>query len=1009
MTRNFLGVVLGVFIFVGLGAVPAQAQLVVNPSQLTFAVPPGQNPSPQLVFVQSSGVAVNVIISGSSQNNWLTYGNVSSNTTPLNFTVGANSSNLAQGIYTGTLTITPTTGGNSFTPVTVNLQLVVSNGPVLVANPSSLTFNQTQTGVIPPSQTVTVSNPGPSTANFTVTTADTWLSVSPTSGGATNGTPATLTVNVNPGQLTQGTYNSTITLTSSNAANSPLTIPVQLTVPSGPVLGVSPSSFLFNAVAGGINPQSQLITVGDLGIGALGFTVSSSTSSGGPWLSVSPSTGQAPPSQQISVNVNVAGLAPGTYTGQVVVASNITAANSPATISVTLALAAEPMIAISPATLSFTGTVGAANPSPQGFTLTNTGGSVLNYSLTPTTTSGGPWLSVMNAGSLQLSGSTSENLPVSVSLAGLAAGTYTGKVTVSSNFATNSPQSVNVNLTVNPGTAVGLSATPSQLTFDAVPGGSPPNIQTIAVATSTNGQTFTATATTNNGGSWLSVSPTSGTTPGNVSVIVNNGSLGVGTYTGTVSVASGTSNPVTVSVTLNVISGRVILVSPPSLTFNASPGTNPAPQTLAFSVFGAGSISYSYSTTVATSTGGNWLSVNPASGSGAANIVASVNTTGLTVGTYQGLITISSSGTTNTPVSVGVTLNLTGQPSLVLGSSTVQMTTAINSTLSQQIALTTTGSSSVNFSLSTSTASGGSWLTASAGSTSTTPANITVTANPSGLVPGSYRGTVVVTSSGAQNSPLTLNVELAVSAPQFSSAGVVGGASFTSATVSPGGIVSLFGTGLSSATAAAQTLPLPTTLNSTQVLVNGSTAAALFFVSATQINFQLPWEVLGQSQVQIVVTSGGIASLAETVTLAPLGPGIFSINSQGTGQGAIQIANASPPTFAAPAGSIPGAAAQPVTRGSYITIYCTGLGAVTPQPADGAAAVSSTVNTTVSVSLGGSVLPNAQFDFAGLAPGFVGLYQINKQIPTTAQTGPAVNLFITAGGVQSNTVTIAVQ
>jgi uncharacterized protein (TIGR03437 family) len=63
----------------------------------------------------------------------------------------------------------------------------------------------------------------------------------------------------------------------------------------------------------------------------------------------------------------------------------------------------------------------------------------------------------------------------------------------------------------------------------------------------------------------------------------------------------------------------------------------------------------------------------------------------------------------------------------------------------------------------------------------------------------------------------------------------------------------------------------------------------------------------------------------------------------------------------------------------------------------------------VTVTLGGMVLPTTQYDFAGLAPGFVGLYQVNKQVPTTFTTGSAVPLFITVGGVQSNTVTIAVQ
>ncbi len=658
--------------------------------------------------------------------------------------------------------------------------------------------------------------------------------------------------------------------------------------------------------------------------------------------------------------------------------------------------------------------MGASNPASQALTLTNSGGSLLNYTLAATTTSGGPWLSVAYAGSLTLSSSTSINWPVNVNLSGLAAGTYSGAITVASGLATNSPQSLNVTLTVNAGTAAGLSVTPSALTFEAVPGGPAPSSQTIAVSTATNGQAFTATAATNSGGNWLSVSPTSGTSPGMVTVTANSASLTAGTYTGTVSVSAG-SNPIAVQVTLNVVTGSVILVTPSTLTFTSSAGTSPAPQTLAFSVFGASTVSYTYTTTVNTSSGGNWLSVSPASGTGQATLTVSVNAAGMSVGTYQGLITVASSGGTktpvNTPFSIGVTLTLNGQPALVLGSSTIQMTNALPATLTQQVALTTTGLGTVNFSVSASTASGGTWLTATS-STSTTPSTITVTANPSGLLAGSYRGTVTVTSSGAGNSPITLNVELAVSAPQFSPLGVVGGANFSAVSVSAGEILSLFGTGLSSATTTNTILPLPNILNGTQVTVNGVNSAPLFYVSPTQINFAMPWEVLGQTSVQILVTSNGVPSLSETVTLAPVGPGIFTMNSTGTGQGAIQIASVTPPAFAAPVGSLPGNAAQPVTRGQYLTIYCTGLGNVSPQPADGVAASSNPLSNTlqkVTVSLGASLLPATQFDFSGLAPGFVGLYQVNVQVPTTAATGPAVPLFLTVGGVQSNTVTIAVQ
>jgi uncharacterized protein (TIGR03437 family) len=1005
MNKMTLGVALTMGVLLVAGAVPARADFLVNPTNLTISVAPGQNPaSPQLVFVQTTGANTTFTLTSKSSG-WLSVGNPSSTSTPANFTVNAFSAGFGQGVYPGSITVTDTTGANA--PVVISVTLVVSTGPVIVASPSSLTFTQTQVGVIPSPQTITVSNPVPTALSFTATASDPWLSVSPASGSAISGTPATLTVSVNPGPLVVGAYSGTITIASTNAANSPVTIAVSLSVPSGPILAAGAASLNFSATAGGPDPQAQTLLVGNSGPGTLSFSAAASTNGGGAWLSVTPAQGSAPPSSSVSVAAKLGSLAAGTYTGQVVLTAFGTAGNSPLTIPVTMTVIQEPTISLGPATLTFTAAAGASNPPAQNLTLANSGGGILSYTLTATTTSGGPWLSVAYAGSLTLSGSSSVNWPVNVNLAGLAAGTYTGKITVASGLATNSPQSLTVNLTVTQGTAAALSVSPSSLVFEAIPGGPAPNPQTISVSTSTSGVNFTATAATSSGGNWLSVTP-SGTTPGTATVTANSSGLAAGSYSGTVTVSAGSAIPQTVAVVLNVVSGSVILVTPSTLTFASSVGTNPAPQTLAFSVFGGGSLSYSYTTTVNTSGGGSWLSVTPSSGSGPTTLTVSANVAGLSAGTYIGLISITSAGTTNNPFSVGVQLTLNNLPALVLGSSTVQLTNVSPGVLTANVPLTTTGTGTANFNLASTTTSGGGWLSATSSST-TTPASITVTANPAGLAAGSYRGAVTVSSSGASNGPLTINVEFAVSAPQFSPAGVVGGAFYNSSSDSAGGILSLFGTGFASSQVNAGSLPLPTSLGGIQVQVNG-VPAPLFFVSSTQINFAMPWEVLGQSQVQITVLSGTVASLSETVSVAPVGPGIFSTDSSGKGQGAIQIANVSPPTFAAPTGSIPGSATRPVVKGEYLTIYCAGLGDVTPRPATGTAAAGlSTTVQKVTVTLGGSVVPATQFDFAGLAPGFVGLYQVNVQVPTSAPSGSAVPLFLTVGGVQSNTVTIAIQ
>ncbi len=218
--------------------------------------------------------------------------------------------------------------------------------------------------------------------------------------------------------------------------------------------------------------------------------------------------------------------------------------------------------------------------------------------------------------------------------------------------------------------------------------------------------------------------------------------------------------------------------------------------------------------------------------------------------------------------------------------------------------------------------------------------------------------------------------------------------------LTPGGLGTIFGYSLANTSAGAGSLPLTNSLGGTQVAIGGA-PAPLLYVSPSQINFQVPWELAGQSQATVAVTTPLGASSARTtaltVNLHAVAPAIFAANGSGNGQGDVislqgQLA----------------AAATPVTRGQYVMIYCSGLGAVSNQPAIGAAAVdaSSTTIRTPSVTIGGV---QASSNFAGLAPGYVGVYQVNALVPATITPGPAVPLSLSIDGVSSNTVTIAVQ
>lgn len=278
-------------------------------------------------------------------------------------------------------------------------------------------------------------------------------------------------------------------------------------------------------------------------------------------------------------------------------------------------------------------------------------------------------------------------------------------------------------------------------------------------------------------------------------------------------------------------------------------------------------------------------------------------------------------------------------------------------------------------------------------------------------------GSMTITFSGSGSSfTLTGSGSITSQTPGLPPAvfanGTVNNASFATGTnpVAPGTIAAIFGTNLDDGTSNpfssfGSNGKLLTTLGGASVTFNGI-SAPIFSSFPGQLNVQIPLELGGAPSASVVVTVGGQASTPQTVPLGPNSPGIFTVPPGGTGQGAIQIANTT--IFAAAAGSISGAQTRAANPGEFLTIYCTGLGDVSTPPQTGMAASGNPLSATVTtpqVTIGG--IP-ATVSFAGLSPGFVGLYQVNAQIPTGAPSGNAITVVLSIGGKQSNTVTIAV-
>jgi uncharacterized protein (TIGR03437 family) len=170
----------------------------------------------------------------------------------------------------------------------------------------------------------------------------------------------------------------------------------------------------------------------------------------------------------------------------------------------------------------------------------------------------------------------------------------------------------------------------------------------------------------------------------------------------------------------------------------------------------------------------------------------------------------------------------------------------------------------------------------------------------------------------------------------------------------------------------------------------------LFYAASLQVNAQLPFEAQTNTSLPLLASVGGFLVSPEPVTIAATQPGIFTTSP--AGQGAIlNVAY------------VLADAAAPVRSGDVIQVYCTGLGATQPPAVSGAATPGDArynAVTPVTAKVGGL---DAIVQFSGLAPGYVGLYQVNLVVPAGVAAGNAVSLVLTQDGRDSNTVTFAVK
>ncbi len=918
-----------------------------------------------------------------------------------------------------------------------------TTAPVLSASPSAVDFQYSPPEPMPQPVVVAVT-----TNSGTLTTIS--VTLTPAQGtpaslfSAPPVTGTTFQVGLDPNTLnslvnTPAIYSATITVTASGF--SPLTVPVTISIGGSLAIFGNPTSLSFNSPGPTVQTVSLLGTSG----AAVGFTVTTGTSNGGAWVTVSSNANFTPAT--LTVTVNTLNLAASSYGGSITVTPT---AGVPLVIPVTLQVGANTLGA-SPTGLAFDFNLGGTAPPAQVIQLSST---LTSDTYTALATSSGNWL-LVNGSASAVAGTVPASLNVTVNTTGLTPGTYQGTITITDAHANT--QSVGVTLIVS-----GLSslANPSALSFAAQVGGPAPASQLVYIPPFVNSG-FTATVNQK----WLSVSPSAGNTGNQASVSVNPTGLGAGTYSGTVEIIVNT-RAQSVQVTFVVSANAVLTTDNGSFIFNYFGGDPaPAPGSLNVNVSSGASQQFTFAPGVP-----SWLLIgasNPPLTTPAALSIA-LNPKTLPSGTYLAqIILVPSSG--GPSIIIPVLVIVTNATAVVTTPTSLTFSASagaspINQTL-QASAITST-----TFSAITSTSNGGTWLAVSPSSGTVSAVNtpITVTASATSLVEGAYDGVVMFTTDegvvtevpvifniGANSVPVTITPSTLSFAyietgavPAAQTLQISGSQSFTaSAGTSAGGawlaVTPTSGSG--NATLSVSITPvglIPGTYNGTiTVTPNGGTAqtvavaltvtaAATLDANPTPLAFAYTSGNPAPAAQTVAVTSAGAAvtftaaasssgwlsvtptsattpgSLSVTVNPANLGPGSYSgsINLS-AGSSALQVTVAVTLTVTAPLPTIDRVVSAAsyqqgaISPGEIIVVFGSGLGPTT--------GVSAKVDNKGFIE---TSLSNTQVTFNGYAAPILysSATQINAIVPYEVAGANNASVEVTFGSAKSNSVTAPV-
>jgi len=793
---------------------------------------------------------------------------------------------------------------------------------------------------------------------------------------------------------------------------------------------VSPFSLTFDADFQGNPPASQTLGVTPATGEKLPVKFSvlvdngQSNTAAPSWISVSPTSTSAPAG--LVVSVNQGNLAAGAYPARIRVLDDN---NLPTDVSVTLNVkSTTQQLTVWPSMLRFGGREAAPGILVADMLVSNTGAGTLAFNAS--VTGGSSWISSIAPSSGQTTLGAPVLLQVQVNSEGLGVGSYNDTIHVASPAG---GVDIPISLFVAASGPV-LSVSPTGVFFHARQNGGTSAIGNIEILNIGDpNSTVNWTASLISGSNWLNLVSSSSTatasTPGVLTVapVQNASQLALGPYYALIQIADSNSlnSPQFAIAVLNVEPDSVAPTpdaTPGGLFFTIPRnGSAPPSQQVVMNTSSATPVSFVVATT--TTDQGTWLSATPSSGTAtgqsSGNVSVSVDPTGLAAGIYTGNVSISI-GQALESVNVTFVVQPTSSTSAI-----AQLRPEVSGCTASKLAITESGLVNnfavpagwpatlivqLNDDCGSPVTSGSVTASFSNGDAPLVLAGDSLGNYSATWQPGDVTSEMVVTLNAAAGSLQSATAKLyggidvnQTPPPTLAPGGILNNFNpVVGGSLSPGIIAQVFGTGLAASSSATGILPLPTTFNNTFAQV-GQFQAPLYFLSSGQLNVQLPSEITTSQQVPIVLSVHNALTLPFTLDLVPTAPGVMSMfdgpTQPSVQNGAHIIAQ-----------HLNGTAVNsnsPGKPGEYLVMYLVGLGVTDPSVPSGMPASANplskvTVQPTVTVDS----LPS-NVAFAGLTPGFVGLYQIDFQVPTGVTTGEVV-VTVSQGGIAANPTLLAV-